>query len=244
MPRDQVYVFDLEGGRELQLKPLLEDLRQQAGMGAPTQMVGVGGQVRAPGHYPLEVGMTVSDLVRAGAGLDEAAYGAEAETRRATRSSTASTARPRPIEWTSRAALAGDAAADLVLQPFDYLVIKELPQWSEQETITLGGEVRFPGTYPIQRGETLSSVLKRAGGLTDLAFAEGAVFTRESLRGARGSSSSRRWPTACRPTSPRWRCRPPRAPGQLGSSSRPRRRCSSASRCSTACARSSRSAGW
>ena len=49
MPRDQVIVFNLEGGRELQMKPVLDDLRQQAVMGAPAKTVGVGGQVRAPG---------------------------------------------------------------------------------------------------------------------------------------------------------------------------------------------------
>ena len=174
-------MFNLEGGRELQMKPMLDDLRQQAVMGAPAKTVGVGGQVRAPGQYPLEVGMTVSDLVRAGAGLDEAAYVGGAEL---TRYAVVDGERRQiaTLEVDLAAALAGDVAADLVLQPFDFLVVKELPQWSEQETITVGGEVRFPGTYPIRRGETLSSVLKRAGGLTDLAFPEGAVFTRKSLR--------------------------------------------------------------
>lgn len=180
-PRDQVYVFNLEGGRDLQIKPVLDDLRQQAVMGAPARTVGVGGRVRAPGTYPLEVGMTVSDLVRAGAGLDEAAYAQEAElTRYAIVNGQYQ--QIATLQVNLAAALAGDAAADLVLQPNDFLVIKELPQWSEQATITVGGEVRFPGTYPIRRGETLSSVLKRAGGLTDLAFPEGAVFTRKSLR--------------------------------------------------------------
>jgi protein involved in polysaccharide export with SLBB domain len=48
--------------------------------------------------------------------------------------------------------------------------------------IVVAGEVRFPGKYPIHRGETLSSVLRRAGGVTDLAFIEGAVFIREELK--------------------------------------------------------------
>jgi polysaccharide biosynthesis/export protein len=46
----------------------------------------------------------------------------------------------------------------------------------------LKGEVRFPGSYPIRRGETLRSVIERAGGILPGAFVEGAVFTRESLR--------------------------------------------------------------
>ena len=78
--------------------------------------------------------------------------------------------------------LAGDPAADLQLQPFDYLVIKEVPLWASQEEVEIRGEVRFPGRYPIHRGETLRSVMERAGGLTDLAFVEGAVFTREELK--------------------------------------------------------------
>ena len=57
-----------------------------------------------------------------------------------------------------------------------------MPDWREQETITIAGEVRFPGIYPITRGETLRSVIARAGGLTDLAFARGSVFTREELK--------------------------------------------------------------
>ncbi len=57
-----------------------------------------------------------------------------------------------------------------------------MPLWRDQETITVTGEVRFPGDYPIKRGETLRSVIERAGGLTDLAFAKGSVFMRQELK--------------------------------------------------------------
>jgi polysaccharide biosynthesis/export protein len=76
----------------------------------------------------------------------------------------------------------GDESANVRLQPFDFLNVKEVPEWSEQEQVTLEGEVRFPGLYPIKRGETLRSVLERAGGLTSLAFTRGSVFTREELK--------------------------------------------------------------
>ena len=80
-------------------------------------------------------------------------------------------------------AIAGDAAANTALAPFDFLVVKEISQWAgSQETVHLEGEVKFPGDYPIERGETLGSVIARAGGLTPLAFAKGSVFTRETLR--------------------------------------------------------------
>ena len=76
----------------------------------------------------------------------------------------------------------GQPGADVELRPYDVLVIKITPQWEEPGSIELAGEVRFPGKYPIHRGETLSSVLHRAGGFTDLAFDEGAVFIREELK--------------------------------------------------------------
>jgi protein involved in polysaccharide export with SLBB domain len=68
------------------------------------------------------------------------------------------------------------------LQPHDDLQIKRLPEWESAATVELKGEVRFPGVYPIARGEQLSKVLERAGGLTDIAFPRGAVFLREELR--------------------------------------------------------------
>jgi protein involved in polysaccharide export with SLBB domain len=68
------------------------------------------------------------------------------------------------------------------LQPFDTLSIKEVEAWTEQETMVLRGQVRFPGRYSVKPGETLKSVLLRAGGLTQFAFPEGSVFTRRELR--------------------------------------------------------------
>lgn len=180
-PRDQVTVFDLEAGRERAIAPLVAELTRQGRRDDPAQTVGVGGRVRMPGQYPLEPGMTVSDLVRAGASLAEAALGGEAELTRY-EVVDGQTRQTRLIEIDLARALAGDPQADIALQPFDYLVIKEISLWSEQETVQLEGEVRFPGRYPIKRGETLGSVLARAGGLTELAFIDGSIFTRKSLR--------------------------------------------------------------
>ena len=181
MARDTVYVFNLDIGREHIVAPILDELVQQAPATMSTPSVRVGGRVRAEGEYPLESDMRVSDLLRAGGGLSDAAYAIEAEL---TRYAVVSGQR-RETELVTvnlGALLRGDPTADLTLQAYDYLNIKELPQWSEQESVTLQGEVVFPGTYPIRQGETLSSVLLRAGGLTDFAFPQGSVFTREELR--------------------------------------------------------------
>ncbi|MGH8238816.1 MAG: SLBB domain-containing protein, partial [Steroidobacteraceae bacterium] len=160
---------------------LMRDLRMQSRIDRPTPEVSVAGKVKVPGKYPLEPGMRVSDLLRAGGSLDEAAYGGQAElTRYEVANGEARQAELIPIDLGR--VQAGDPVADIALLPFDYLVIKELPLWAAQEEVEIRGEVKFPGRYPIHRGETLRSVMERAGGLTDLAFAEGAVFTREELK--------------------------------------------------------------
>lgn len=179
--RDQIFVFDRESGRDRIIEPLLRDLRLQSRIDDPTLEVSVAGKVKVPGTYPMEPGMRVSDLLRAGGSLDESAYSGQAELTRYEVTGDGSR-RAELIQIDLGKALAGDPGSDIALRPFDYLVIKEVPLWAAQEEVEVRGEVRFPGRYPIHRGETLRSVMARAGGLTDLAFAEGAIFTREELR--------------------------------------------------------------
>jgi protein involved in polysaccharide export with SLBB domain len=77
--RDTVHVFSLAFGRQRIIKPLLEELELQSSVGEPFQHVSVSGTVKAPGPYPLEPGMRVSDLIRAGGDLSEEAYTLRAE---------------------------------------------------------------------------------------------------------------------------------------------------------------------
>jgi polysaccharide biosynthesis/export protein len=179
-PRDKIYVFDLSADRERILAPLIRDLQLQASPEKPEQVVSIGGRVKAPGHYPLEPSMHVSDLIRAGGSLEAAAFRGDAEITRYNVDGDSRKTESIPVNLA--AIRRGDPGADLVLKPYDIVVIKPIPMWVEPGSIELAGEVRFPGKYPIHQGETLSSVMQRAGGLTDLAFAEGAVFIREELK--------------------------------------------------------------
>jgi protein involved in polysaccharide export with SLBB domain len=175
--RDTVYVFSRDIGRSHVVRPLIDELTAEAPPNSAVPVVRVAGQVRAQGEYPLEPGMRVSDLLRAGGGLGASAYLTSAELTRYA----VIDGEYRETEFVDvdlAAVLRGDGTADLALTPYDYLNVKEVPRWKGQESVLLEGEVVFPGNYPIRRGETLSSVLRRAGGLTDLAFPEGSVFTR------------------------------------------------------------------
>lgn len=180
-PRDELTVFSVTEARGDAIKKLLQELDVQATKSNPSPVVTVGGRVRFPGDYPLENGMRVADLVRAGGDLAEAAYGVQAEITRYQVINGEYRATQHLLVDLAKA-LAGDPAHNVALEPRDQLTIKETPQWSEQEYVELRGEVRFPGKYPISRGETLSHVLERAGGLSDFAYPNGAVFMREELR--------------------------------------------------------------
>jgi len=178
---DQVTVFETGVGRLAVLDPVMERLRLQARFGDPTREVAVAGMVRSPGTYPLEDGMRVSDLVRAGGYLSDSAYGLGAEI---TRYEVADGVRREidVIDVDLGGVLAGNPDVDLLLTPFDFLNIKNISQWRGRATMELKGEVVFPGTYAIRIGETLGEVIERAGGLTPQAFPEGSVFLRQALK--------------------------------------------------------------
>jgi len=179
--RDRITVFDLQSGRDREIRPVLDELRLQGNAELPSQIVNIDGRVKVPGEYPLEPGMTVRDLIRAGGGTTDGAYARTAELIRY-EVVNGETRRTELVNVDLAAALRGNVTANLKLQPFDTLSVKEVPEWGSQESITLRGEVRFPGAYTIRRGETLKSVLNRAGGLTPYAFPEGSVFTRDELK--------------------------------------------------------------
>jgi len=181
MPHDRITVFDLSSGRDRIIRDLMIDLSIQGTAGTPSSVVRVDGRVKVPGEYPLETNMTVADLVRAGGGLADEAYGATAELTRY-QVSQDGVRTTQLIQIDLAGALQGRPNANVALQAFDFLSVKEVPEWNSQESVTLRGEVRFPGKYSIRRGETLTSVIGRAGGLTDYAFPEGSVFSREELR--------------------------------------------------------------
>jgi len=180
-PRDQLYVFNLNEDRQLILDPMLTDLRRQAVSSEQARIVEISGAVRKPGTYPLSPGMRVSDLIRASGSLSDGAYTLTAEITRYE----VVNAQSRETDHLAvdLAAIYGDdKMSDLLLKPYDRLKIRPVPNWGVQETVEVAGEVRFPGIFSISVGETLSSLLRRAGGLTAHAFPMGTVFMREDLR--------------------------------------------------------------
>ncbi|WP_421844349.1 SLBB domain-containing protein [Marinobacter algicola] len=165
--------------REALFAPVLQRLKAQARPGAPQQTIEVTGPVRYPGEYPLPASRQVSDAIYVAGGLKDSAslYTAELARFGVDEEGTGET---RIISLNLKAVMKGQASA--ALKSRDRLLIKSIPEFAQAKTIELDGEVRYPGQYTIRNGETLRDVIERAGGLTDNAFPEGAIFTREKLR--------------------------------------------------------------
>lgn len=144
--------------------------------------VRVNGEVQRPGEYRLFDNMTVRDLLLAAGNPKITAYRKNAELKRITQAGEAISSYPVVINLEE--AMKGNPKDNLVLAPFDELSVRKIPNWAEENEryVTLKGEFRFPGVYPIYKGEKLSALIERAGGFTDKAYPRAAKFTRESIR--------------------------------------------------------------
>ena len=178
--RDEIVIFSREEGRAELLEELVDELKLQARSGKMANVVSITGNVRSPGDYPLTEGMTVTQLISAAGGLNEAAYTLGVELSRYDLSNPEqASSRHFPLDL---AVAYSDPSADMVLNSYDVLSVRTIPEFKESLSVKIEGEVRFPGAYSFNRGETLGDVIRRAGGLNNLAHAGAAVFTREDLR--------------------------------------------------------------
>ncbi|MDA8170048.1 MAG: SLBB domain-containing protein [Nitrospiraceae bacterium] len=142
--------------------------------------VRIAGAVNRPGEYEFRPNMKISGLVNMAGGPKRYAYLENVELTRVNITNEGPVTERIPLNL--EAALAGDPVNDMALKEDDYLFVRTLPDWHLYRTVTVSGEVMFPGVYAIKKGEKLSSLIERAGGFTKYAYPEGAVFTRESVR--------------------------------------------------------------
>lgn len=156
--------------------------------------VAITGAVRRPGRYAYREGLTLRDLVLLAGGLDERASVREAEIARRPNafdggrlavservsldSSYVVGALPNTDHANSAVTQAG-GAREVSLKPYDNVLILARADWARERRVMVTGEVASPGTYTLlTKGDRLSDVLKRAGGLTNTAYPGGIVFYR------------------------------------------------------------------
>ena len=178
--QDLVYFFPRDSREEL-LEGLISDLLNQSTAGENSRIVRISGSVHFAGDYPFSDAMKLADLFRAAGGTRDSAYMLDAEVTRIGLDQDQN-AFVKHIRLSSKQLADVNSSTEFELQPYDTVSIKPIPLWKEGYRLEIQGEVKFPGFYSIKNGETLYDVIKRAGGITDRAFPDGAIFSRENLR--------------------------------------------------------------
>jgi len=145
--------------------------------------VSMEGEVANPGVFLYEEGITVQDLILLAGGLKESASVQRIEiSRRVKDADPKSPNRKTAIifEQNITQDLRDSASfARFVLSPFDEVVIRPAPGYSVQKNAFIEGEAIYTGKYTLQaKGDRISDLVKRAGGLTPEAYLEGAVLVR------------------------------------------------------------------
>jgi protein involved in polysaccharide export with SLBB domain len=136
------------------------------------------GAVRSPGPYPVAETAALGELIGAAGGFAALADTSEVEV-----TSSRPGERRGTLAADRRSVDLGAPGAALTEVAWGSAVrVNRLADQRERLTVVVEGEVRRPGEYDLLRGETLSTLLARAGGLTDQAYPAGTVFTRESAR--------------------------------------------------------------
>jgi len=142
----------------------------------------ISGEVRNPGTFRFVTGMTIRDLIIEAGNTKKTAYLKNAEITRQTVAG--DTVKTYPIHVNLEESLSEAREHNVPLEPYDVVVIRKIPYWTEETEryAAISGEVKFPGSYPIYRGERLSNLIERTGGFTDKAYLHGIRFTRELAR--------------------------------------------------------------
>jgi len=172
----------LAGNVQIHLQPF-DTIRVLGRYEADAPKVQVHGEVLHPGTYPLSQRMTVAQLVRMAGGFNRAALLEDADLASYDIKDGKQVFSRRDTVNIGEAVRNAGSSSDILLKPGDVLTIHQISGWNDiGASVTLEGEVTYPGPYGIQEGERLSSVLKRAGGFRPTAYPTGAVLIRNQVK--------------------------------------------------------------
>ncbi|MDQ6758051.1 MAG: SLBB domain-containing protein, partial [Bacteroidota bacterium] len=155
------------------------------------QYVSIDGEVRKPGKIPKYGGMTLKDLIYLANGLKPSAEFGRVEISSIVDIDSAQKGL-KPTKTVTKSYnilpnLELDSASEkIILKPYDQVFVRKNPTFELQQNITLEGQIKYPGPYPrLNKYETLSSFITRAGGLKDNANLSGAILYRKKNIGVR-----------------------------------------------------------
>jgi protein involved in polysaccharide export with SLBB domain len=143
-------------------------------------VVAVSGAVRNPGALPVSGKISLQNLITLSGGYARDADDLNVEVINVNYDIASQTGQ------TERSTIQGSVVdfKDVEIVPGSSVRVQSISDDQETGAVLLTGEFRRPGSYTIQRGETLAQLIDRAGGVTSQAYPYGAVFTRRSVKEA------------------------------------------------------------
>ena len=151
------------------------DIREQGDMT-------IYGMVANPGTFPFAKNTTVEDLIIMAGGLREGASLARVDVARRKRDANGLVQTDEVGEIFNLSLKDGfldDGGTRFYLQPYDEVTVHQSPSYNAQTHVTLTGEANFPGSFTMtHRNERLSDLVKKAGGITNYAYLQGARLFR------------------------------------------------------------------
>ncbi len=141
--------------------------------------VEISGEVNNGGVFSFSENMKVGDLISLAGGLKSSASNSRVEiTRRLGNSENGDVSQVIVLDVGSEL---GVVNSENTLQPYDHVVVRKNPDFFTPQFVAVEGQVKFPGDYAISnQTERISSLLQRAGGITQYGFVEGATLLRKT----------------------------------------------------------------
>ena len=147
------------------------------------------GEVNYPGTYKYADNETIEDFVLQAGGLTDKASVVKVNVSR--RVNNPKALRPDSIiaksfELSLKDGFVIDGTPGFTLMPFDEVYIRKNPSYTEQQNVSIEGEVVFQGAYTMtKRPSRLSDLYHMAGGATDHAYIKGARLLRRTNQAER-----------------------------------------------------------
>lgn len=146
------------------------------------QTIKIDGEVMYPGTYQFADNTTLEDIVLQAGGLTTSASTTKVDVFRRVydpKSTSTSDVISETYSFALKDGFVIDGEQGFVLQPFDEVVVRKSPTYTEMQSVQVSGAVNFEGTYSItSKNYRLSDLIKASGGLTDVAYAKGARLER------------------------------------------------------------------
>ncbi len=153
------------------------------------QTLTIHGEVHYPGIYQYAANETIEDLILQAGGLNDQASTVKVDVARRIRDPKALTT-DSVISQTYTLALKDgfviDGQPGFRLMPYDEVYVRRSPGFTTPQNVYVEGQVMFAGTYTLARkNERISDVIRKAGGVTDLAYVSGARLLRRTSEAER-----------------------------------------------------------